>query len=344
MLVKELASNGDTLPLDASSDTTYIHDTKGSTPTRQSQSENQPSSQSTTAFLDLPSDNRYCSMTRTSSKPTEVNGGSLILTNRRNVDMGEPFVEKYPLVAAERQYRAAAGPVILADKTLSLRRTTGPGDVQQEQVADGVHRQKATELTQSPGKRIPVRTTLTRQVPVQKRPVAYCNRQHSLGNTEGETRNLDDAELDQRTFFYPNHITSHATSGVEAKTPSMMRKSTSRLPQTTPKPHGLKLLPTDCANIAKSEHQPLIHSNGQTIGLNKEQAEVACAPSSSTPTEQMAEDGYISLDLFANADYAAPDVADKTSTQLDDDMRRRNDDATGLPAHYPVDYTLSTRL
>ena len=344
MLVKELASEGDTLPLNLPGLAADDRSTRGSPAGRQRETHGRPS-QSTRNDND---DSHYCSMTGASSRRSDVSGGSVILNRQRHIDMDEMLDGGQPRGSVEQRESSTAGPVILEDKTLSLERTTGPGDLQPNQTNDDGTRRRATEASQTTGR--PFRKhKLTRQAPVKRRPMGF-SRQLSLGSAANRARNNIDADIDRKTFYYPNDALS------EDSTPTLGRQVS---------------LPADFGSVAKSERQPLSPFNGQIVDRNQSRADVACASSGPVITEQMAEDGYISLDLFSDVHYSAPDdVTEETSTKLEpydvdvqeatvsvgdvpvastpldrpDGMRGRGGDRPGLPDRYPVDNTMSTRL
>ena len=347
VLVKELASEGDTLPLNLAGATVDDRSTRGSPAGRHSESHGRPSTLSTRNVND---DRHYCNMTGASSKRSDVNGGSVILNRQRYIDMDEMLDGGHARGSVEQREGSTAGPVILEDTTLSLERTTGPGDVQPNQSNDDGTRRRAADASQTTGR--PFRKSkLTRQAPVKRRPMGF-SRQLSLGSAANRARNTIDTDIDRKTFYYPND----ALSSEDSTTTTLGRQVS---------------LPADFGSVAKSERQPLSPFNGQVVKRNQPRADVACAPSGTTTTEQMAEDGYISLDLFSDVHYSAPDdVTEETSTKLEpydvdvqeatvsvgdvpvastpldrpDGSRRRGEDRPGLPDHYPVDNTMSTRL
>ena len=318
-VVNEVVSDGSALPLDGA---TGGDDSMAFSPTRNDNSDGNTASLSIGSSVDIPDENSYCSMTGTTKPRTDYNGGRLIPKSRENTNVrGRPFVGHSD---DKRRGRSIASPVILADNTFSLRRPTSHGDVRNRRLGDRQYGNIAAESSHPLGKHVPNRKTVL----ALKRPDIDSvddDKRHSW--TDTVARKPVDADTDEMAFFYPNHV----------------------------------LLPTrDDTNVTKYR-TPSSHSTDQTVERKTGQAD----DSSLASSEQMVEHEYITLDLFGNPDYVARDLSEENSAEFDvqdnvtntdnvhssnsrnvqrDDAWLRSHGTTRLPANYPVENTMSTRL
>ena len=325
-LVNEVVSDGDALPLDGAA----VDDgTQLPYPTRHGTSGDCASSVSIGSYADFPDENRNNETTGTTKTRSDFNGGRLMQKNREITDgRVTPFTALANGVVERRRRSKAAAPAILTDKFVSLRRTIGHGDERQERLGDGEYGQITAESSHTFGRHVPIRKTFTNPVLAQKRPdidSVHDNERHSGKYTVA--RRPVDVGTDEMTFFYPNQV----------------------LLQTR-----------DETNVTK-HWTPSSHPAHQTVKRKTRQAEVAFVDSSSASSEQMVEHEYITLDLVGKPDdqseenstgFDIQDIAANTdnvpssnsrNVQHDDEWRRIHG-TRRLPANYPVENTMSTRL
>ena len=329
-LVNEVVSDGSALPLDGA---TGGDGSMAFSPTRHDSSDGNATSLSIGSCVDLPDENYYCSMPGTTNNRTDFHGGSLLQESRENTDVrGRPFVV-HDRSAMERRGCSMASPAILTDKTFSLRRTTtGYGDVRQQRFGDREYGKITAESSQPFVKHVPFRKTLTIPVLTQKRPdIDSVDDDEQYSGKATVARRPVDTDTDEMTFFYPNQV--------------LLQKR-------------------DEINTTK-HCSPSSRSTDQTVKRKAGQEEVAYAESSPTSSEQMVEHEYITIDMFGKPDCVARDLSDENTAEFEvqytgantdnapisnyrnvqrDNEWLNNNDTTRLPANYPVENTMSTRL